>query len=120
MARKQRDPNKYSKNANIIAESRLSIVLAAVRMGLMIIGIIGLTYEIFRENGLLSRALGDIFDSTANMLFAAIVVLILWLLNRLFSKPHKAEKAGAGDIPMYLMMAIGCYYLYLLFSTGKF
>lgn len=120
MARKQLDPNKYSKNARIKAESRLSLAFAIVRMALILIGIFGLTYEIFRENGLLTRALGGIFDSITNMLIAVIVILILWLLNRLFSQPHKAEKAGAGDIPMYLMMAVGVYYLYLLISTGKF
>lgn len=113
------DPNKYSKNADINAESKLSVLFALVRMALMLVGIFGITYELFRENGWLSKLLGNVFDSSANMLIAAVVILMLWLLNRWISTPHKQDKVSVGDIPMYAMMAVGVYYLYHLFSTGR-
>ncbi len=115
----KQDPNKYSKNANIKPESRLSVFLALVRMTLMLIGIFGITYELFRENGWLSQLLGSMFDSNVNMLIAALVMLMLWRLNRWISKPHKQDKMSMGDIPMYAMMVIGVYYLYHLYSSGR-
>lgn len=115
----KQDPNKYSKNADIKAESRLSTFLALLRMALMLIGIFGITYELFREDGWLSNLLGDVFDSSANMLIAALVLLGLWLLNRWVSSPHKQDKISMGDIPMYAMMAVGLYYLYHLFNSGR-
>ncbi len=113
------DPNKYSKNANIKAESRLSVFLALVRMTLMLIGIFGITYELFRENGWLSQLFGTVFDSNLNMIIAGLVILMLWRLNRWISAPHKQDKVSLGDIPMYAMMAIGLYYLYHLYSSGR-
>jgi len=113
------DPNKYSKNANIKAESRFSTFLALVRMTLMLIGIFGITYELFREKGWLSQLLGSVFDSNVNMIIAALVIFMLWRLNRWISKPQKQDKISIGDIPMYAMMVVGVYYLYHLYSSGR-
>lgn len=114
------DPNKYSKNANINPESHFSSILAIVRMGLMLVGIFGITFELFRENGWLSKLLGDIIDSTANMLLTVVALLGLWLVNRLISTPNKSETKRVGDIPMYAMMAVGAFYIYRLFTSGGF
>lgn len=113
------DPNKYSKNAKIKPESRLSVFFALLRMTLMLVGIFGITYELFRENGWLSQLLGSLFDSTINMLIAALVMFMLWQLNRWISKPHKQDKVSLGDVPMYVMMAVGLYYLYHLYSSDR-
>ena len=113
------DPNKYSKNASIKPESKISVLLALVRMALMLIGICGISYELLRENGWLSKLLGNLFNSGANMLIAALVLVMLWGLNRWVSTPHKQDKISVGDVPMYAMMAAGGYYLYHLFSSGR-
>ena len=44
----------------------------------------------------------------------------LWLLNRWLSTPNKSETKKSGDIPMYIMIAIGVYYIYRIFTTGSF
>lgn len=118
MARK--NLNKYSKNANIKPESHLNSILAILRMGLMLVGIFGITFELFRENGWLSRLLGDVIDSTANILLAAVFLLGLWLLNRWLSSPNKSEAKRTGDIPMYAMMAVGVFYIYRIFTSSVF
>jgi hypothetical protein len=116
----KKDANKYSKNANITPESHLSSILAILRMGLMLVGIFGITFELFRENGWLSKLLGGIIDSTANMLLVVVALLALWLLNRLFSSPNKSETKRIGYIPMYAMMAVGAFYIYRIFTSGGF
>jgi len=113
------DPNKYHKNSKIKAESTLSLLLALVRVTLMLIGIFGITYELFRENGWISQLFGTVFDSSINMVIAALVLLALWRINRWISTPQKQDKMSLGDIPMYVMMTVGIYYLYHLYSTGR-
>lgn len=114
------DPNKYSKNANINPESKLSVLLATIRMGLMLVGIFGIAFEMFRENGWLAKLLGSMFNSTTSMVLTAVALVGLWLLNRWISTPDKSEAKKVGDVPMYAMMAVGAYYLYRLLITGSF
>ena len=114
------DPNKYLKNKDIKAESKLSVLIAIVRMGLVLAGIIGIALEMFRENGWLSKLLGKLFESTTTMMFIPVIIFVLWLLNRWISSPNKSETKKSGDFPMYIMMAVGVYYLFRLYSTGSF
>jgi len=116
----QIDPNKYSKNADINPESKFSVLLAVVRMVLMGIGLIGVSLELFREGGWLSKLMGKVFESTTTMLLIPVILLALWLLNRWLSTPNKSETKKSGDIPMYIMIAIGIYYIYRIFTTGSF
>jgi hypothetical protein len=106
------DPNKYLKNKDIKAESKLSVLIAIVRMGLVIAGIIGIAMEMFRENGWLSKLLNKLFESTTTMMFIPVIIFVLWLLNRWISSPNKSETKKSGDFPMYIMMAIGAFYLF--------
>lgn len=114
------DPNKYLKNKDIEPESKLSVLIATVRMGLVIAGIIGIAMEMFRENGWLSKLLNKLFESTTTMMFIPVIIFVLWLLNRWISSPNKSETKKSGDLPMYIMMAIGAFYLFRLYSTGSF
>lgn len=114
------DPNKYSKNKDIKPESPLSNIAAIGRMGLLILGLIGIAIEIFREDGWLKTLLAKIFQSTTSMLSIPVIIFVLWLLNRWMTSPNKSETSKSGDLPMYMMMAIGAYYLFRLVTTGGF
>jgi membrane protein insertase Oxa1/YidC/SpoIIIJ len=114
------DPNKYSKNADIHPESKLSVLLAVVRLVLMGFGLIGIALELFREGGWLSELMSKVFESTTTMLLIPVIIFALWLLNRWLSTPNKSETKKSGDIPMYVMIAIGIYYIYRIFTTGSF
>lgn len=85
------DPNKYSKNADINPESKLSVLLAVIRMLLMGFGLIGVSLDLFREGGWLSRLMGKVFESTATMLLIPVIILALWMLNRWLSTAKKSE-----------------------------
>lgn len=114
------DPNKYIKNKDIEPESKLSVLIATVRMALVLVGIAGVAIEMFRENGWLSTLLGKLFESTTSMLLIPVIIFILWLINRWISTPNKSETKKSGDFPMYIMMAIGIYYCFRLYTTGSF
>ncbi|HYN54432.1 MAG TPA: hypothetical protein VES38_06980 [Methylotenera sp.] len=114
------DPNKYSKNKDIKAESLLSNMAAIGRLCLMVIGIIGIALEFFRDDGWLKTLLGKLFQSTTSMMLIPVIILVLWLINRWLTSPNKSETSKSGDLPMYVMMAIGAYYLFRFLTTGSF
>lgn len=116
----QIDPNKYSKNKTIKPDSPLSNLLAAARLILMLLGITGLSLEFFREHGWLQVLLGKMFQSTTSMLIMPLIIFGLWLVNRWLTSPTKSATAKHGDIPMYVMMLAGSYYLFKLVTSGAF
>ena len=84
-----KDPNKYAKNKDIKPESLLSNVVAGAKLGLMLLGIIGIALEFFKDDGLFTVILGKIFQSTTSMLSIPVIILVLWLLNRWMSGSGK-------------------------------
>ncbi|MDP1657939.1 MAG: hypothetical protein Q8L73_01140 [Methylotenera sp.] len=114
------DPNKYLKNKDIEPEGKLGVLAAIGRMGLMLVGIVGIAMEFFRDDGWLKTALGKLFESTTSMMLIPVIIFALWLLNRWMSSENKSETKRSGDIPMYVMMAVGAYYLFKLITTGSF
>lgn len=114
------DPNKYLKNKDIQAESKLSVLAAIGRMSLMLLGIVGIAMEFFSDDGILKKILGKLFESTTSMMMIPVIIFVLWLLNRWMSSSSKSETKKSGDVPMYVMMLVGAYYLFRLITTGSF
>jgi len=54
------------------------------------------------------------------MMMIPVIIFVLWLLNRWMSSGSKSETKKSGDVPMYVMMLIGAYYLFRLITTGSF
>lgn len=116
----KKDPNKYSKNADIQADTPLKTILSFAGFALVIIGLIGIAMEFFKDGGWLKTALGWLFESTTHMMFIPVIIFALWLLNRWMSSAAKGEKKKSGDVPMYIMMGMGLFYLFRLITTGSF
>lgn len=114
------DPNKYVKNANIRPESLSRTMLSTVSFILLVIGIIGIALDAFKEDGLIQQALSFLFQSTQTILLIPLILLLFWLLNRWISSPNKAETKRSGNLPMYLMMLLGVYYVFQFLTTGGF
>ncbi|MES2546590.1 MAG: hypothetical protein V4575_02720 [Pseudomonadota bacterium] len=119
-APQKKDPNKYSKNADIQADTLLKTVMSFAGMALMLIGLIGIAMEFFKDGGWLKTAIGWLFDSTTHMMFIPVIIFVLWLLNRWMSSAAKGEKKKSGDLPMYIMMAVGVFYIFRIITTGGF
>ena len=106
------DPNKYKENADIRPDSLLQTITSVGSMALMIIGIIGIATDFFREDSWIINMFAYFFQSTGRMLLIPLLAFILWLLNRWISSPSKDKKKKSGNLPMYLMMLVGVYYVY--------
>ncbi len=100
-------------------DSLLETMLALGRMGLMLLGIIGIAYEIFRENGLLKQWLKSLLSSTGGLVSAVVLAFVLYLFWRWINSAPDGNATKRGDIPLYAMMAIGAFFLYRLITTGS-
>ena len=114
------EPNKYLIYKDIKPESKFSVLVAMVKMGLLLLGIAGIAMDFFREDGILKKLLGKLFESTASMMMIPVIILVLWFLNRWISSECKSETKKSGDLPMYVMMLVGAYYLFRLLTKGSF
>lgn len=115
-SREKQDPNKYLKNKDIKAESKTSVLFAVIRMGLILAGIAGLAMEFFKDGGLVTKTLSWLFDSGEHMLFIPVIIFALWLANRIISAEGKGDIKKSGELPMYIMMLLGVYYLLKFFE----
>lgn len=119
-APQKKDPNKYSKNADIEADTLLKTLTSLGGIFLVLIGLVGIAMEFFKDGGWLKTAFAWLFDSTTHMMFIPVIIFVLWLFNRWMSSAAKGEKKKSGDLPMYIMMAMGAFYLFRLATTGGF
>ena len=119
-APQKKDPNKYAKNADIQADTLVKTLTSVGGMILMLIGIAGIAMEFFKDGGVITKALSWLFDTTTHMMFIPVIVALLWLANRMMSSTNPNESKKAGNLPMYIMMAIGAFYLFRLLTTGGF
>ncbi|EUJ11033.1 hypothetical protein Meth11DRAFT_1867 [Methylophilaceae bacterium 11] len=114
------DPNKYAKNAKINPNSKVGTAGSIISFLLMVIGLIGLGIELFKDGSVVKSWIGSLFESTVGLLMIPVIIAAAWLFNRWTSSPSKTEKTKAGDIPMYIMMAIGAFYVFRIITTGGF
>lgn len=106
------DPNKYKKNADIRPDSLIQTLASVGSMVLMVIGILGIATDFFRDESWIGDVLSYFFKSTGTMLLIPVVAFVLWLLNRWISSPNQDKKKKSGNLPMYLMMLVGAYYVF--------
>jgi uncharacterized membrane protein YadS len=106
------DPNKYKGNADIRPDTLLQTLTSVGSMILMVAGIIGIATDFFKEDSWIKKAFAYLFQSTSTMLLIPLIIIVLWLLNRWISTPSKDTKKKSGNLPMYLMMLIGAFYIY--------
>jgi len=116
----KKDPNKYAKNKDIQADTLLKTLSSLGGILLVLIGLIGIGLEFFKEGGWLKTAFAWLFESTTHMMLIPVIIVAGWLFNHFISSSAKGEKKKSGDIPMYAMMLIGAYYVYRLVTTGGF
>lgn len=101
-------------------DNLLSTLAAIGRIGLMLIGLTGIAVEIFRDDGWLKQLLGKIFDSSMGFVYVGVGIAVIYFLNRWMATADGKASSGKGDLPLYIMMAIGAFFLYNLITTGSF
>lgn len=100
-------------------DSLLSTLAAVGRFGLMLIGLIGIAVQIFEDNGWLKQLIGKAFASPSALLIIPLIIGALYVLDKVISNAA-GTASKKGDIPLYIMMAIGAFFLYRLITAGSF
>ncbi|HSI94801.1 MAG TPA: hypothetical protein VK938_01820 [Methylophilaceae bacterium] len=104
-------------------ESLISVLKAGAQFILMIMGIIGLAILIFSEDGWLATFVGKLtqIDSFGSLLIIPLAIIAIYVARVWFEKTFaKSSAAVIGNLAMYVMMAIGAFFLFRLLSTGSF
>lgn len=109
-----------AKPNNSKPDSLLKTILASAQMGLMLLGIISIAVEIFRDQGMIKKWLMQLFSSGSNLAGGVIILFLLYLFWRWLNSAPLGTRSRRGDIPMYLMMGVGIFFLLRLFTTGSF
>ncbi len=100
-------------------DNLINTLLALSKFGLLILGIIGISVEFFKDNGILKQLLSKLINSSLGLTVIPIVIIAYVLLHRWLNSSTDGKSSAVGDLPMYLMMAIGAYFLFNLLTTGS-
>lgn len=110
---------KYQHNRDIKPESLFTTIFSVSRFVLIVVGILGISIEFFRDEGWLKTAISKMMNSDLGMysfliLFGGLYLVSLWVDK---AGPTKASKRG--DMPFNVMMLIGVYFVYHWIATGS-
>lgn len=114
-------PGKKEKVSTEKPESVLSVIKAGTQFVLMVFGIVGLAILIFSGDGLLATMGGKLLDLDSRAFVGIALALVAFYVAKIwFEKTFgKSSAAVAGSLAMYLMMAVGAFFLYRLLTTGS-
>lgn len=92
-----------------------------VTIVLILAGIGGASYHMFKENGWLGLILGKVWDvQMSNPVIAIPVTLGILFVGKLWYDHNRAKghTSKLPDILIYIIMAAGAYFLYHLVTQG--
>ncbi len=99
----------------------LEYVTSFVTIGLILAGLGGIAYHMFKEGGWLATALGKIWDvNMENPVIAIPVTLALLFLGKLWIDRARAKGHATKmpDVLIYVVMAAGVYFIWQFFAYG--
>ncbi len=100
-------------------DTLLNTLAAVGRITLMLVGLVGIAVEIFREDGLLKQLISKLFNSSVWYLYILFGAAVLYFLNKWMATSDGKASSGKGDLPLYIMMAIGAFFVFRLVTTGS-
>jgi heme/copper-type cytochrome/quinol oxidase subunit 2 len=100
-------------------DTLLATLMAIGRLSLVVIGLVGVTVHLFREEGWLNQMLGQMLVSSSWLLIIPLALVILYFFNGWLSTAPKNQPYKRGDIPLYIMMGVGAFFLGKLLMTGS-
>ena len=99
-------------------DNLFATLTALSRLGLIVIGLVGIMVHGFRESGWLTHLINKVFTSTAWLLVIPAVLALFYFANKWLSSAPENGAYKRGDIPLYIMMGIGALFLAKLLFLG--
>jgi hypothetical protein len=92
-----------------------------VTIGLVLAGIGGVSYYMFRDNGWLEMALGKIWDfQLSNPVIAIPMTIAVLFIGKLWIDKQRAKgyTSKLPNVLVYVVMAAGVYFIYQFIAQG--
>lgn len=107
--------NRYENKAfQKKPDNLIFTLLSIIRMVLMIAGVIGIAYNLFKDHGWFTMGLTELTKSMSTFLIGGVILIIIFYYadKMLSSKAQDGKASNKGDIALYAMMAAGVYFIY--------
>lgn len=101
----------------------LDYITSFVTIGLVLAGLGGVSYNMFREGGWLVSIFGKVWDAQLeNPVIAIPVTLGTLFVGKMWydRQIEHGKTSRLPDVLIYVIMAAGAFFLWRLFSTGSF
>lgn len=101
----------------------LEYLQSLVVIGLVLAGIGGISYHLFREEGWIETVLGDIWDLSIQYPLIAVPTIAGAILIGKFVRDQRIAKGRTSKLPnfiIYALMAAGVIFIGRLFIHGSF
>lgn len=113
---------KYDKrNKNMRTDSLLSVILSGGQLVLVVIGLIGISYEFFRDKGWLKQSLSTLMNTSNSTLMMVLPVgLLVFLVGKswMSSQGERESSNVIADIMLYFMMLVGAWVIFNFVTAG--
>lgn len=111
---------KYRNQRTHKPETVFTIMLAFVQIGLVLIGLVGLSIHLFQDKGWLHQWLGDLVRLEILKTVLAGVVLLVggYLFKGWLHSGDEGRQNFVADALLYLMAIVGVYFLFRLITYG--
>ncbi|HSH72942.1 MAG TPA: hypothetical protein VK974_07785 [Methylophilaceae bacterium] len=111
---------KYEKNRNLKPDTLVKTITSIASVALLLVGVIGIAVQFFRDDGWLRQLLSKMLDSNMGLASIPLVILVLYFINRWASSAADGKASTRGNLPLYIMMLIGAFFLFRIITTGDF
>ena len=107
--------NRYeNKEFQKKPDNLFSTLFSIGRLVLLIAGVVGFAYNMFKANGWLSMGFAELSKSfTTFFIGGAALLAVLYFADKMFSaKTADGKASNKGDIILYAMMIAGAYFIF--------
>lgn len=102
---------------------KLEFIISFFVITLVLFGLGGISYNLFREDGWVEQVFGDIWEISIQYPLIAIPMIVGGALLGSMWRDNRIARGQRSKIPtyiVYLMMVAGIYYIWVFARTGSF
>jgi hypothetical protein len=113
---------KYRNQRTHKPETLLSTLLSFLQVGLVTVGLIGLSVRLFEDKGWFKQVLGRVMRAEFAQIAIAAVMLVIagYLMRGWMHSGGEEQQSRIADAMLYLMMLVGAYFVFNLVTAGSF
>lgn len=105
------------------ADSPLAVFFAWVQLLLVIVGLVGIAVEFFRDNGWFKKALNAVINTSSSTLIMVLPVgFLVYLVVSSWIQTHDERESSSmiADAMLYVMMMVGVWFVWRFVTEGGF